>query len=388
MGDSGETTGKTQDSDKPKAYRFFFKDEADSLGNAADTEIPEDASKKQVVVNDRTEEEWQEMQLNDHHYTQLIFDQQLPPYLEVTEGSVQEIEQKTVELYQKRQDSQEFQDQHNAEIFTESVLDAVLEVTNADTGPAQSEIVRTVADHIAHTNDQIEVQNYKLSSTQSIIGDAGGDRFTHPMGLLQYQENGETHVRYAETENRYTDPHAEPENSVYGSDPDKKSFQTWQMGEVDPIDWATVFDYDKIREMEERGKLNEQSSLGRQLSLTLIQAVDDAGMNGYDMTEITQETGVETVHADQLIDSVISDSLGKSLQNYVRNPGEEYTRDDFEDFAKQFYLAAEAEDFGGHFIMKGDLANPEIYKKESETLEEIRADMNYSQENIEKAITG
>ena len=378
MGDSGGTTGESQGPEQPQAYRFYFDDRADTLGGAAAQQIPEDAIDQQIVTNDRSEDEWQEMQLNDVNYAELMFDQKIPR-LDVTEGSVEQIEQKTIQLYQQRHDSNEFQDQHNAEIFTESVLDAVLEVTDASKGLAQSELVRTVADYIAHTKEEIDVQNYNLSSTRSIIGDAGGDRFTHPMGLLQYEENGETHVRYAETENRMTRNVVEPENSVYGSEIGTDDFQAGGYVDTEPSDWATVFDYDKIREMEERGDLHEQSSLGRQLSLTLINAVDDAGMSGYDVSEIKEETGVDTVNTDELIDSVISDSLGKSLQNYVRNPGEEYTRDDFENFAKKFYLAAEAEDFGGHFLMKGDLSNPEIYKEESETLEEIRANMAYNE---------
>jgi len=43
MGDNGGTTGETQDTEKPKSYRFYFDDEADTLGEAADQEIPADA---------------------------------------------------------------------------------------------------------------------------------------------------------------------------------------------------------------------------------------------------------------------------------------------------------------------------------------------------------
>lgn len=373
MGNSGGTTEESKDSEKPKAYRFYFDDEADTLGDAADTEVPENATEQQVVTNTRTEDEWQEMQLNDVNYTELMFDQKLPR-LDIKKGSVEELEQKTIQLYQQRQDSNEFQGQHNAEIFTESVLDAVLEVTDANTGPKQSRLVKTVADHIAHNNEQVDLQNYKLSEGRSMIGDAGTG-FSHQFGLLQYEEDGETQVRYAEIENRFNDPHSKPEESVYATPIGAET--NWS--DTEPSDWVSVFDYEKRRELEEQGKVEAQPA-DTSVFWALTHAVDDAALNGYDTSEIEQETGVDAEYSDDNINAVISDSFGESLEEYVKNPEEgDYTREDFETAARTVFTALETENFGGHFAPDGDLANPEVYKAEKETLEEIRADMAYDE---------
>jgi hypothetical protein len=377
MGDNGGNTGETQDSEQPKAYRFYFDDRADTLGGAADQQIPEDAIDQQIVTNDRSEDEWQEMQLNDVNYPELMFDDKIPR-LYVTQGSVEEIEQKTIQMYQNRQDSQEFKDQHDAEIFTESVLDAVLEVTNASTGPKQSELVENTADYIATNNEQVDLQNYKLSSSLSMIGDAGTG-FSHPIGLLQYEEDGESQVRYAEIENRMTRNVVEPENSVYDSELGTEDFIAGGYVDTEPSDWVSVFDYEKRRELEEQGKVEAQPA-DTSVFWALTHAVDDAALNGYDMSEIEQETGVDAAYSDGWINAVVSDSFGESLEEYVKNPEEgDYTREDFETAARTVFTALETENFGGEFALDGDLANPEVYKAEKETLEEIRADMAYDE---------
>jgi len=316
------------------------------------------------------------MQLNDHHSARRVLDIQTPPYIkgidyESETPTVEDIEQKTIELYQQRQDSSEFQDQHDAEIFTESVLDVVLEVTDASTGPAQANIVKTVADHIAHTNEQVDLQNYKLSEGLSRIGDAGGKRFSHQLGLLQYEENGETHVRYAEIENRFNDPHAEPEESVYATPIGAET----EWSDTEPSDWVSVFDYGKWRELEEKNVISDQSST---VFWALTHAVDDAALDGTDWDD-GDVVGKDAGYSEEGIDTVVSDSFGQSLESYVKNPGEEYNREDFETAARTVFTALETENFGGEFALDGDLANPEIYKAEKETLEEIRADMAYDE---------
>lgn len=374
MGDSGGTTGESQGSEQPQAYRFYFDDQADTLGGAADQEIPEDAINQQVSTNTTTEDEWQEMQLNDVEFTKIALNTR--GMYNISEGSVEGIEQQTIQLYQERKDSSEFQDQHDAEIFTESVLDAVLEVTDASTGPAQSSVVKTVADHIAHTNEQVDLQNYKLSEGRSMIGDAGGNRLSHPIGLLQYEEDGETQVRYAEIENRFNNSHSIPEKSVYATPIGAET----QWSDSDPSDWVSVFDYQKFRRLYENGDIDKDRSLGRQLTISLMNVVDDVSSVGYDLTESETETGRDNELADEPIDAVVSDSFGTSVEDYVKNPEEgEYIRKEFETTARTIFTALETENFGGEFALDGDLSNPVVYKTEKDALEKIRADMAYDE---------
>jgi hypothetical protein len=212
-----------------------------------------------------------------------------------------------------------------------------------------------------------------------MIGDAGRNKLSHPIGLLQYEKDGETQVRYAEIENRMTRNVVEPEESVYSAEIGKEDFIAGGYVDTEPSDWVSVFDYEKRRELEKQGKIEAQPA-DTSVFWALTHAVDDAALNGYNFDGFDEETGVDAQHTNEGINAVVSDRFGESLEEYVKNPEEgDYTREDFETAARTVFTALETENFGGEFALDGDLANPEVYKAEKETLEEIRADMAYDE---------
>ena len=363
-----QTDQSPEESTQPKAYRYFFRDEADALQTAA-TEIPDDAEDYQILTNTRSEEEWQSYRTNDVNQTRIFTkpkDATVP-----LETSVETIKDSAIQRYKNRTSDIQGED---AEIFTESVLDTVIQDAHLS-GPDQSQVVQNTAEYILEESD-IEINNYNLSDLGSLIGDVERNYWSHPMGLLQWEdENGQTQVRYAETENRRTENVVQPEESVYAADVDDEDFVAGGYVDTEPQKWYTALDYEKARQQEDQLAEGDEP-VGTLMGHALLHAVDDAGLSGWDFSQY-QDNGVEMPEPDEAPDVVVSDSFGTSFQEYVRNPDEEYTRRDFESTKRKFFKACEDNDFTGHYALDGTLDDPEIIKTTEEKLEEIRSDKAY-----------
>jgi len=367
-----QTDQSPEESTQPKAYRYFFRDEADALQTAA-TEIPDDAEDYQILTNTRSEEEWKSYRTNDVNQTRL-FNGEAAWTVDLN-TEVETIKESAIQRYKNRTNDIQGED---AEIFTETVLDTVIEDTNLTSGPNQSQVVQNTAEYILEESN-IEINNYNLSDLRSLIGDVDRNYWSHPMGLLQWEdENGETQVRYAETENRMTEKVVQPEESVYAADVDEEDFVAGGYVDTEPEQWYTALDYEKARQVEDQ-LADGNEPVGKKIGSALLSAVDDAGLSGWDFSQY-EDNGVEMPmpeQASEITDTVVSDSFGTSLQEYVRNPDEDYTRRDFESTKRKFFKACEDNDFTGHYALDGTLDDPEIIKTTEEKVEQIRADKAY-----------
>jgi hypothetical protein len=223
----------------------------------------------------------------------------------------------------------------------------------------------------------------------SRIGDAGRG-FSHPVGLVQWDENGESKTRYAEVENRKTDTVVRPDRSVYAADLDTEDFGTpYLTDNPDPANWATAFEYSKLRKVQSRGELNENEQSPDFFILdALIGNVDGARTSKHMHTnkEVYEDvnTGVEAQYGgengsiDEYIDAVVSDSFGNSFESYIKSPGDEYSRSEFETATRAIFSAFEQQEFTGGIAIDGTIESPEICKATREDIEGIRADGDYS----------
>jgi hypothetical protein len=319
------------------------------------------------------------MQLNDHHIARLTINDEFAPFVDVSEGSVQAVAETTRELYNERSQNLSGED---AEIFSSSVLDAVYEETDMNNGAAASFLVPTLSEWILEEHISGDIPEYRWSNIRAKIGDAGNS-FSHPLGLLQYEENGESQVKYAEIENRPTAMIVEPENSVYRSDLNQESFVTAQNQEVDPSQYVSSFDYTKKRDLESQGSINPQDS-EIELFRHLVSYVDDASMNGYDLSALEEdgrieESGVEanSANTSNWVKGITSDSFGESLEKYVVSPGENYTRADFETTARAVYIALENQGFAGPIALDGNLSDPRVLHPTEQQVQTIRENRLY-----------
>jgi len=366
-----------REDDQP--FEYFFDDQAGTLGSVGSNQIPDNVLEEQVLQNTRTEDKWREMQLNDHHIARLTINDEFAPFVDVSEGSVQAVAETTRELYNERSQNLSGED---AEIFSSSVLDAVYEETDMNNGAAASFLVPTLSEWILEEYISGDIPEYRWSNIRAKIGDAGNS-FSHPLGLLQYEENGESQVKYAEIENRPTAMIVEPENSVYRSDLNQESFVAAQNQELDPSQYVSSFDYTKKRDLESQGSINPQDS-EIELFRHLVSYVDDASMNGYDLSALEEdgrieESGVEanSANTSNWVKGITSDSFGESLEKYVVSPGENYTRADFETTARAVYIALENQGFAGPIALDGNLSDPRVLHPTEQQVQTIRENRLY-----------
>lgn len=379
---AGCTSQKDENDNRPEgdqAFEYFFDDQTGTLGSAGTEEIPEGASEEQIITNTRTEEEWQEMQLNDHNIAELAFNDQIAPFVDLNEGSVQAITDRTRQLYNQRTADIEGDD---AEIYTSSVLDAVIQETDAGGGTTFGYLVPTLSEWILEEHMDTEIANYRWHDIFGKIGDAG-EGYSHPLGILHYGDEGETQVRYAEIEPRGTAMIVRPEESIYHAGLDQESFNGAGNRELNPSEYVTSFDFTKMREMEERG-LVETEEAEVSLFHGHLSYVDDAGMNGYDFENLEESGEIESagVEANSTetavwIKGVTSDSYGESLESYMTSPDESYTRRDFEVSARAIFSALEQQDFAGPIALDGTLRNPQVLHPTEQQVQNIRENQLY-----------
>jgi hypothetical protein len=166
-----ETETKTQQS-----YRYYFQDSADTLGGAGEADIPDEAGQHQIVTNTRTEDEWRQMQVNDHNYARRILDERTIPEVrgideipeEQVDDAIQEIEKSVLDTYESRTSDIEGD---SAEIFTESMLAGNKELAFDSAVPTIDLGVKHLAEYIVENNDEVQIDNYM--EVETTVGLAG-----------------------------------------------------------------------------------------------------------------------------------------------------------------------------------------------------------------------
>jgi hypothetical protein len=413
--DQTEDDQQTEE-DPETAVRYFFEDETGALGHLADDETPENYD--HVITNTATEAEYQEMQRNDRAFAEDAASNQMAPQGEGLTMTVDEMIARAEQIYNNP--AQEFEgpieaydidftEEDNEITFTRALVKASREAGVDSSGLADivvSNIAEDAVDEIRPGFDDFKLST--VYATEAINpgygGEGGAERtnefnqtyinsgFLHLPGILQYEKDGETEVKYVEQ----TDPLdvnifrrviRDPEFSVYRSSLEQdtvavsRDSEPGETGSMFPEHYVTAFDYDKGRQLESEEVLgfreNESGTLvglGDRIGETMRQLVDDMGVTGYNNNE---DLNLDNARPDWG-GTLVSDEFGESLEGYITNPTTE-KRQYMEKIGRGLFQIRNQEGFGASIALTGTLEDPEILPTDQDTVNQVRQDQAYDQ---------
>jgi hypothetical protein len=398
--DSGNDTATETQDPLDTNFQYHFTD-AEGF-NQVGGDIPEDVDEHQVVesfveTSDKVDD-WTEMLTNDHNKARLTIDGSRVPKPGELDGSVEEIVQKTEELFNNwPENEEEFEEEYSSDIagievtqieeiedkaeqFTMALRGASAIVTGHNNSAAANYLNTNLAEYTRQQLD-IDIPGYKVSTLWTAI-DTNYEEpeekagFDHPIGFLQYEdENGNQKAKHFEFENSAWERHsARLDNSVYSTSLDKDFVFPDRPTEFEPNNFLSALDYERGRELERRGELSE--NFDRRMLNALNNMVDDAPQF-YDYDEETN-SGAESLTPNKEFKPVISDSFGQSVSDYARNPTKEKKRY-LEGTSRVIFSAMDKQGWDEPIALDGTIENPEIYHATEETIEEIHQDKAYDQ---------
>ncbi len=390
------------------SFQYHFTD-AEGF-NQVGGEIPEDADEHQVVesfiqTSDKVDN-WTQMLTNDHNKTRLLLINDIEPGAgDEYDGSVEEIVQKTGELFQNwPETAEEFEEDYSSDIagisvnqieeiedkaeqFTMALRGASAIVTGHNNSAAADYLNNNLAEYTLQQLDGVEIPGYKLSTLWTAIDTVYEEperpaEFDHPIGFLQYQdEEGNQKAKHFELENsvwRNTYGHsANLENSVYSAPLDEKftdAAASAPTPEYESNNFLSPLDYERGRELERRGELSE--NFDRRMLNALNNMVDDAPQY-YDYDEETN-SGADRLTPNQDFVPVISDSFGESVQDYAEDPTTQKYRQ-LEGTSRAIFSAMDKQGWNEPIAIDGTIEKPEVYHATEETIEDIHEDRAYDQ---------
>jgi len=416
-GTEEEGTEDQQTTEDPEtAVRYFFQDETGALGHLGDDEIPENYD--HTITNTKTEQEYDEIQRNDRTFAEDAASNQTAPQGQGLDMTVDEMIDRAEEIYNNP--SQEFEgpvqeygidftEEDNEITFVRSLIQAADEAGVDSSGLANMVINNLAEDAV----NQIQpgFNNFKLSSLPSTEAvppgygaEGGAERtndfnqsflnsgFLHLPGILQYEKNGETQVKYAELTdplniNNFRRVIRNPEFSVYRSSLDQDTIsvdrdsQPGDTGSMFPEHYVTALDYTKARQLESENILGLGNNgkgaingVGDYLGVVLFQLVDDMGITGYDTNP-----DLDLPNPQVAVDgTLVSDEFGESIEEYVTNPTTE-KRQYMENIARGMHQIQQEEGWGTSLALTGTLKDPEILPTDQETVNQVRQDEAYDE---------
>jgi|APHM01.1.fsa_nt_gi hypothetical protein len=378
-----------------ESFQYHFRD-VDGF-NQIGGDIPEDAEEHQIVDSFVTRSDkvdsWQEMLTNDHNKVRLALDGSRSPNPGELDGSVEDIVQKTDELFQNWPENEEEYDQEHggdiagiqliqiqeiedkAEKFTMALRGASAIVTGHNNSAAANILNTNLAEYTLQQLD-IEIPRYNLSTLPTAIDTIYEEserpaEFSHPIGFLQYEDEDENQkAKHFELENSEWLRHsARLDNSIYTTPLDQP---TPISSEFESNNFLSGIDYKRGRELAERGELGE--NFDRRMLTALTSMVDDAPQF-YDYSEST-ESGAES----QILgaEPVISDSFGQSVTNYAKNPTKEGNKY-LMGTSRAIFSAMDKQGWNEPIALDGTIENPEIYHATEQTVEDIHQNRAYDQ---------
>jgi hypothetical protein len=413
-------SGQQSSEEEEDPVRYFFEDETGALGHLESEGEPENNEKP--VTNTVTEEEYQEMQLNDIDYARQTLDTSMQPAANRDTPynlTADEIIQRTQEIFENplqelstdsAKDNNVNLRQEDDEItFTRALVKAAQEsgiTSSAEANGIVSNLAETAIQRI-----QPGFTDYKLTTLMAAEAVTGastdeylehtikesdyGEEFgttglSHSTGLLQYQKNGETKVKYAEQTNPFLssafrkmirDPedsmyHESLENEQVNLDPD---LEVGEPGTRFPEHYVTPFDYTKARQLEAQDKIGlitdpvgNQRGLGDEIAIALTQLVSDENASW-------SESPDKDYQENSALDgALVSDQFGQSIEQYITNPDTE-TRQYMENTGRAIFQAQQAENWDQSIALTGTLEDPEILITDHETINQIREEQAYDQ---------
>jgi hypothetical protein len=382
-----------------RSFQYFFEDAPGF--NQIGGDVPDDAEEWQIVNSalERREDvdSWREMQLNDQNYAELEMREDIEPNAgQGHDGSIDQIVEQTRQLFETR--TQENPEKDQAAVYTKSLIEAVEKVTGQTTSPAADNLNNNLAEWILENHLKIDIPGYKLStlgSSMEVDKDqcernysmcgypqeknsdvtVANPGFVHPIGFLQYEENGEENTRYVELETRSW-PHVNtPSESLWRTSLEQETVKG-KGGDYFPEHFVTAFDYEKARELESRGILEPE--INNELLWATMELIDDAGGTGYDYSSVDVETGAEWHMPDRGLNGVVSDSFGESIEDYVTDPTKE-KREYLKGTSRAIFSALDKYGFGEPIALDGTIQEPEILHTTQETRDSIIEDAAYDE---------
>ena len=384
-----------------KNFQYHFTD-AEGF-NKVGGDIPENAEEHQVVesfvqTSDKVDT-WTEMLTNDHNKARLLLINDIEPGAgDEYEGTVEEIVQKTEELFQNwPENAEEFEEDYSSDIagiestqieeiedkaekFTMALRGASAIVSGHNNSAAANYLNTNLAEYALQELD-VEIPGYKVSTLWTAIDTIYEEKetpaeFDHPIGFLQYKdEDGEQKAKHFEFENSVWDRHsARMDNSVYTA-PLNQEFVNEGPPSTDyeSNNFLSPLDYERGRELDKRGELGENFDL-RMLN-ALNQLVDDAP-EFYDYDESTRSGAESQMPVGGKPNPVISDSFGESVQDYAENPTTQGYRH-LEGTSRAIFSAMAKQGWSKPIALDGTIENPEVYHATEETIDSIHEDRAY-----------
>ncbi|MBY6287277.1 hypothetical protein GLT90_01590 [Nanohaloarchaea archaeon H12] len=394
-----QDTGTPEPEHLDTNFQYHFTD-AEGF-NQVGGEIPENAEEHQIVesfveTSDKVDT-WTEMLTNDHNKARLLLINDIEPGAgDEYEGTVEEIVQKTEELFQNwPENAEEFEEDYSSDIagievtqieeiedkaekFTMALRGASAIVTGHNNSAAANYLNTNLAEYTLQELD-VEIPGYKVSTLWTAIDTVYEEPerpagFDHPIGFLQYQdEEGNQKAKHFELENSNWIRHsANLENSVY----------TTPLGQHAPIspeyeanNFLSPLDYERGRELEERGELSENFDLT--MLNSLLWMVDDAP-EFYDYDEDTRSGAESQMPVGGKPNPVISNSFGESVQDYAEDPTTQKYRH-LEGTSKAIFSAMAKQGWNEPIALDGTIEDPEVHHATEETIEGIHEDRAYDE---------
>jgi hypothetical protein len=335
------------------------------------------------------------MLTNDHNKARLAIDGGRVPKPGELDGSVEEIVQKTDKIFQNWLENEEeliekyngriagiYQSQienadDKAEKFTFALRGASAIVTGHNNSAAADYLNTNLAEYALEQLD-IDIPGYKLSTLYTAIDSNYEEpeekaNFDHPIGFLQYEdEEGNQKAKHFELEASNWFRHSvRLDNSIYTTPLNKDFVFEGRPTEFEPNNFLSALDYERGRKLEEKGELLytfDKFMLG-----ALRQMVDDAP-EFYDYDESVQ-SGAES---ETGLKAAISDSFGRSVSDYARNPTKEKKRY-LEGTSRAIFSAMDKQGWDEPIALDGTIENPQVYHATGETIEDIHEERAYDQ---------
>jgi len=390
-------------------FQYHFTD-AEGF-NQVGGKIPENAEEHQIVesfveTSDKVDD-WTEMLTNDHNKARLLLINDIEPGAgDEYEGTVEDIVQKTEELFQNwPENAEEFEEDYGSDIagisvaqieeiedkaeqFTMALRGASAIVSGHNNSAAANYLNTNLAEYTLQQLD-IDIPSYKVSSLWTAIDTVYEEKerpaeFDHPIGFLQYQdEEGNQRAKHFEFENsewRNTYGHsANLENSVYAAPLDKEytdaaASDPPEAEEYESNNFLSPLDYEKGRKLERRGELSD--SFDRMMLNALNSIVDDAPQF-YDYDKNT-ESGADSLTPNNDFEAVISSSFGESVEDYANDPSVE-GYDNLIGTSRAIFSAMAKQGWNEPIAIDGTIEDPEIYHATEETIEDIHKDRAYDE---------
>lgn len=375
-------------------FQYAFNDKTGTLGDIPESNVdPEDASEFQVIQNEVSEDNWEEMRRDDYKVARdfLAGEYEDLPQHSGHEGNVEKIIERTREIYENPQTARDDhttkllnEDSHDEIKFTRSLIHAVDTVTSVSSSGGSDLVVFNLAEHIAQKLS-LDFEDFNLNtitasepvgaSRKDIIeksvqkrpdGSKVGSRgMMHTAGLMTYSKDGELEAKYVEptdaTPERYFF-HAirDPEESAYTASLDKDHIEMINGDIQFPEHYLTGLELRKGLELESKGLL-EEGAVARSFTSAAIELVDDAS-NNLSQLMANQNEGYDVTLSNSFVESadeLAEDMKTEDLKNYSQFGRAVYQI--FENSIGEDYKGNPIRGYDQPLKIDGTIENPEFY---------------------------